>query len=510
MKTAILRLAMVLLPLLSGGLGLSADVIVEYHASVTAQASTQSLAPYMLGSWNEGRYAEGNGIWQEAGLIKRLDRSRRFDWSVGLDYIAGVGQKTEYARWEASAETWGKSAARRNAFRLQQLFGELKYRAAFLTLGMKASHSLIIDDRLSSGDLTRSNNATPVPGIGAGFLDFVDIPFTKGWVQINGEIMYGKMTDSGFKRDEFNYYSGGLSQDLWYNYKRCYFRTNPDKNFHITIGMQAAGMFAGSYTYYSHGKVVSTVHRGLKWGDVFQMFFPREGGENYYTGSHLGSWDFKADYKIGDGSVVSAYFEWPWEDGSGIGRKNGWDGLWGLQYVFPEKWAVSKAVVEYLDFTNQSGPIHFDPEDHPFNPITGLAQGGDNYYNNEYYGAYSNYGMGIGSPFLISPIYNLNGSLAYLHNRARGFHVGVEGSPAEWIDYRVKAGYQVAGGSGRLPDYRKKSCTSAMLDVRTRPFRRTPALEIGLKMAFDKGELRGDNFGTQLQIVYSGLFKSKR
>lgn len=510
MKTTIFRLAFVALLILGCGLCSSADVTVEYHAGVSAQSSSGTLAPYMLGSWNQGRYAEGNGIWQEAGLVKRLDMSKRFDWSVGLDYIMGIGRKTDYARWETYTETWGESRAGRSALRLQQLFVEIKHRAAYLTVGMKGSHSLIVDDQISSGDLTRSNNATPIPGIGAGFLGFVDIPFTKGWLQINGEIMYGKLMDSGFKREEFNYYSGGLSQNLWYNYKRCYFRTDPEKNFHITIGMQAAGMFAGSYYQYMNGQLVSSVHRGFKFADVLQMFFPREGGENYYTGNHLGTWDFKADYRMRDGGCLSAYFEWPWEDGSGIGRMNGWDGLWGIQYTFPGKGPVSKAVMEYLDFTNQSGPIHFDPEDNPFNPITGHAQGGDNYYNNDYYGAYTNYGMGIGTPFLMSPIYNLNGSLAYLHNRARGFHVAVEGSPAEWVDYRVMAGYQKAGGSGRLPAYRRKGTSSAMLEVRMRPFRRIPGLEVGVRMAFDKGDLRGDNFGTQLRMTYRGLYKSSR
>ncbi|MDE5880689.1 MAG: capsule assembly Wzi family protein, partial [Muribaculaceae bacterium] len=414
-----------------------AEVPVEYHASVTAQASSESLAPYMLGSWNEGRYAEGSGIWQEAGILKRLDMSKRFNWSAGFDYLAGVGQKTDYARWDDKTSTWGESAARRNAFRIQQLFGELKYRAVYLTLGMKYSHSLIVDDHLSSGDLTRSNNATPIPGIGAGFIDFVNIPFTKGWLQINGEIMYGRMMDSRFKKREFNFYDGVFSQDLYYNYKRCYFRTNPDKNFHIIIGMQAAGMFGGWDAKYKSGKIIRSEDRGFKLADVFQMFFPREGGENYYTGNHLGTWDFKANYKLRDGSRLSAYFEWPWEDGSGIGRMNGWDGLWGIQYDFCRRGIVSKAVVEYLDFTNQSGPIHYDPEDNPFNPITGHAQGEDNYYNNDYYGAYTNYGMSIGTPFLMSPLYNQNGSLAYLHNRARGFHVALEGNPTEWLDYRI-------------------------------------------------------------------------
>lgn len=483
-----------------------AEVSVEYHASVTAQASSKSLAPYMLGSWNQGRYAEGNGIWQEAGISKPLDTSRRFSWSAGFDYLAGVGEKTEYARWNEDAQTWGVNAARRNAFRITQLFGQLKYRAVYLTVGMKDSHSLIVDDRLSSGDLTRSNNASPIPGISAGFLDFVDIPFTNGWVQINGEIMYGKMMDSEFKRREFNYYSGVYANGIYYNYKRCYFRTDPDKNFHVTVGMQAAAFYGGTSYTYIRGQLRDSEHHGSGLKDMLQAFLPMEGGEDYYSGSHLGSWDLKATYRLRDDSRINAYFEWPWEDGSGIGKMNGWDGLWGIQYDFGNKGIVSKAAVEYLDFTNQSGPIHFDPEDKPDSPLTGLAQGADNYYNNDYYGAYSNFGMSIGTPFLLAPIYNRNGSLAFLHNRARGFHAAVEGNPTDRVSYRLMVGYQTAGGSGHVPDFRKSHNTSAMIEGNVRPIGKLPQLELGLTMAFDKGTLRGDNFGARLQVSYCGDF----
>lgn len=486
--------------------GTRAEVPVEYHASVTAQASSKSLAPYMLGSWNQGRYAEGNGIWQEAGISKPLDTSRRFSWSAGFDYLAGVGEKTEYARWNEDAQTWGVNAARRNAFRITQLFGQLKYRAVYLTVGMKDSHSLIVDDRLSSGDLTRSNNASPIPGISVGFLDFVDIPFTKGWVQINGEIMYGKMMDSEFKGREFNHYSGVYANGIYYNYKRCYFRTNPDKNFHVTVGMQAAAFYGGTSYTYIRGQLRDTEHHGSGLKDMLQAFLPMEGGEDYYSGSHLGSWDLKATYRLRDDSRINAYFEWPWEDGSGIGKMNGWDGLWGIQYDFGNKGIVSKAAVEYLDFTNQSGPIHFDPEDKPDSPLTGLAQGADNYYNNDYYGAYSNFGMSIGTPFLLAPIYNRNGSLAFLHNRARGFHAAVEGNPTDRVSYRLMVGYQTAGGSGHVPDFRKSHNTSAMIEGNVRPIGKLPQFELGLTMAFDKGTLRGDNFGARLQVSYCGDF----
>lgn len=486
-----------------------ADVPFTYHVSVTGQASSKSLAPYMLGSWNDGRYVEGSGIWQEAGIDKALDLSKRFSWSVGLDYIAGGGSKTYYDRWMESDNEWGRHPASLPKIRLQQLFAQVKFRQVYLTVGMKYSHSKIVDDELSIGDLTRSNNAIPVPGIAGGFLDFQNIPFTNGWVQIDGEIMYGKMMDSNFKKAEFNYYNGIEAINLWYNYKRCYFRTNPNKNFHLTVGMQAASFDGGATFTYKNGQLVESEIRGFNLEDVLQMFFPRPGGESYYAGSHLGSWDLKAVYKFRDESKVSAYFEWPWEDGSGIGKMNGWDGLWGVKYDFARKGIVTKALVEYLDFTNQSGPMHFDPEDSSGAPVAGHAQGADDYYNNDFYGAYSNYGMSIGTPFLVAPIYNRNGVLRFSHTRARGFHIAVAGNPCNWLSYRAMMGYEKAGGSGRLPAYRRLESTSAMIEANMIPVRNMPGLEMNFRLAFDAGKLRGNNWGARLQMTYSGGFKIK-
>lgn len=510
MKCTILRCLVGLMAIVTGRNTSVADEPFHYHASLTAQSSSKSLAPYMLGSWNEGRYVEGTGIWQEAGFARNLDMSKRFSWSLGFDYLLGIGSKPVYDRWVEADKEWTTHSAHLPNFRLQQLFAQIKFRAVYMTVGIKSTPSLLVDDNLSSGDLTRSNNAAPILGVAGGFVDFQDIPFTKDWVQIDGEIMYGKLTDSKFRRAEFNYYSGDISQDILYHYKRCYFRTNPDKNFYVTIGMQSAGLFGGTTFKYQNGVIYKTMHRGFRLKDVLQMFFPREGGENYYTGAHLGSWDFKADYRLRDGSKLSAYFEWPWEDGSGIGRMNGWDGIWGIQYNFAKAGIVSKILFEYIDFTNQSGPIHYDPEDNPYNPITGHAQGADDYYNNNYYGAYTNYSMGIGTPFLVAPIYNTDGSLAYLHNRARGFHAALEGNPADWISYQVKIGYQLAGGYGAVPAYRRISSTSGMVAVAAHPFRKQPQWEMGLKLAFDMGKLRGDNFGAQLQVAYHGLFTLKK
>ncbi|MBD5234272.1 MAG: capsule assembly Wzi family protein [Bacteroidales bacterium] len=480
----------------------------DYSASLSANASTGAYAPYMIGSWNSGRVNGANGIWQDGLIKKDLDLTKRFSWGMGFEYIAGYGSAAPYDRYESATETWTTNHVRQAPFRLLQLYAELKYRSVYLIVGPKERHSRIVDDQLSSGDITRSNNAMPIPGAAAGFLDFQDIPFTNGWVQIDGEIMYGRTFDKDYKQSTFNYYSGLLSLDNWYTYKRCYFRTKPTQPFSIIVGMQAAGMFAGYATHYRFGKITREENRGFHIRDLWDMFFPREGsGESFYKGNSLGSWDFKARYNFKNGSTLAAYFEWPWEDGSGIGRRNGWDGLWGVQYNFPSNKGIGKVLFEYFDFTNQSGPIHWSPTDHPGSDIEGFkATGGDNYYNNDFYGPYSNFGMSIGSPFPVSPVYNKDGMPNFTHNRARGVHAAVSGNILPTLGYVAKFSWQEAGGTGRYPGKEILYDTSAMIGADWKPSVKIP-LTLRLKVAFDTGRLRGDNFGAMLTAVYDGSFK---
>ncbi len=494
-------------------LAASADSISSfyYRTSLIANASTGDFAPYMLGSWNYGKITEKSGIWNNGYIAKPLDRSSRFSWSAGFEYMLGYGSAAHYDDYRTMPDGRpAKRAVRQSPARIQQLFGEIKYRGVYLLAGMKERHSILLDDRLSSGDLVRSNNARPIPGAAIGFIDFQDIPFTNGWVQIDGEIMYGRFCDTRFEEKRFNYYSGYLDGDLMYTYKRCYFRTKPDQPLSVTLGMQTAAEFGGYTHFYRSGELVETMNRGFHFRDILDMFLPLEGnGEDYYKGNSLGSWDFKARYVLPSGSKISAYFQWPFEDGSGIGRQNGWDGLWGLQYDFAPGKAVASVVVEYLDFTNQSGPVHWATGDNPGTDVNHEITGGDNYYNNNYYGAYANYGMSIGTPFLMSPLYNLNGFLEYMHNRARGFHAAVGGNLGT-IAYRAMLSYQKAGGMGRIPAPRKLHDTSAMLEAVWTPARKLPGLRVKAAIALDKGNLRGNNFGALMSVSYSGSFKFRK
>lgn len=491
-----------------------ATVPLEWDASLTANVSSGDFAPYYIGSLNGGRVVRANGVLAEGAAKVDIDRSKRLSWGAGIDIIAGYSSANDYARWDASTQSWTLHSNRPATAWVQQLYAEVKYRGVLLRAGQHDARSALLDENLSSGDLTRSGNARGIPGVSLGFIDFQDIPFTNGWVQIDGVVEYGRFTDDGFTHSQYNYYNWMITSDVNYTYKRCYFRTKPSQPFSVTLGMQTAGQFGGSTFFYSGGENYRTEVRGFRFADVFKMFLPiQDNGNNFYEGNSLGSWDFKARYRLRGGHELSFAFQWPWEDGSGIGRRNGWDGLWGLYYHAPDKQFVSGAAVEYLDFRNQSGPIHWAPGDTPGTTITGQATGGDNYYNNDTYCCYANYGMAIATPFLVSPVYNLNGYPAFLRNCARGIHMAVTGYITPRIDYSVKYSWQQAWGRGRLPQPYSSIDNSVLVHAGWDAQAVAPGLRVEASLAIDAGRLRGNNTGALIKIAYSGfsqLFNKKQ
>ena len=187
---------------------------IEYSAEVIANASSGDWAPYMIGSWNSGRVTEASGGWLDLSARKSLDLGKRFSWSAGVEAIFGGGTRAEYERYNAADNTYYMHREGTAPARLLQLWGEVKFRGGFAMAGMRAERSLIVAEGLSSGDITRSENARPIPGVTVGFVDFQNIPFTKGWVQIEGQIMYGRMTDTGWKESHFNYLNHFIAGDL--------------------------------------------------------------------------------------------------------------------------------------------------------------------------------------------------------------------------------------------------------------------------------------------------------
>ena len=488
-----------------------------YSFGIVGNAGNSELAPYYISSNCGGTTTQQYSVLAYALLQRNIDTRKRFAWGAGLEAWGGYASSAGYQRYvgDGQFETQKQHPAR---VWLQQAYLSAKYRGIFAVAGQAGKVSPIVDDALSSGDLVWSNNSRPPVGLRAGFIDFQNIPFTKGWLQIQGEFGYFRELDDKWLENHYNYYNHFITTDVWLHYKSLHLRTNPDQPLVFTIGAQSACQFGGKADYYENGHVTRTVKMDADLKAFWRTFIAGSGGnsagDSFVEGNHLGTWDIALQYNLSNYQHLRAYTQWLWEDGSGIGKMNGFDGLWGIEFRQNGSNLVSGAVIEYIDFTNQSGPIHWTPNDHPGTPITSHSSGADDYYNNYIYNGYQSRGMSIGSPFVKSPLYNRDGYMRYRDNVLRGFHAAIEGWFTNEWHYLLQASYRKAWGTPIIPRVGSADDFSMAMSVNYAPYWlrgvKVDGLLVGATVAIDRGSLYGNNWGGRLVISYSGNFNIKR
>ena len=485
------------------------EVTFDYSAGATINAGGGKFAPYYMASMRGGTVTQPNSALVSATLGHEMDTTRRFSWGCGVEVWGGYASSTKYERYDEPTGTWRENSQHPPRLWLQQLHGEVKWRGVFLMLGMKRYGSYITNDELSSGDLVLSANARPAPGVRAGFVNYQTFPGTKGWLQVIGEVAYYKMNDTKWLENHFNYYNKFLTTGIWFHYKSIYFRSNPNKPFVVTLGTQSSCQFGGLNRTYVNGVVTNEIKMDVKFKTFVRTIFAGRGGNNpgdvFAEGNHLGTIDLCLEYKFRNGSKIKGYLQAPWEDGSGLKKANGIDGLWGLEYNSGKPALLRGAVLEFISLKNQSGPLHFNANDYGGSPIEGKATGCDDYYNNYTYNGYAAFGMSLGSPFVRSPLYNTDGYMAFTDNLVRGFHLGLAGDLTKELSYRALVSYRKSWGTPFVPRLEPVHDTSVMIEAAYRPMR-VSGLSVKLSAALDRGNLYGDNTGAMLTVNYSGDF----
>lgn len=509
MKSQILLLAAILC--LSITTPASAQYSLHAYGGLDANVGSHEFAPFYMSTNRHGTLTQSKGLLLHVGAEDSLSTDRRFDFSWGVEAWGGITSKADYRRWNISDGRFLYHGERPASIWLQQLYGEVKYHSLVLSVGMKSRGSAMLNQELSSGDLIWSGNAKGVPEVRLGFVDFQDIPFINGWVQADICLSYGKFVDRDWVENHYSYYRGKINPNPLWTYKRLYLRTKPSKPFSFQFGFQLSGFFGGTTYTYDKGVITEQTNNPENLKQFFKMLLPLSGNSegNYVAGDHKGSWDGCARYRFRNGDELKGYFEWFWEDGSGLVKNNGWDGLWGLEYKSSKRWWIDGAVVEYLDFTHQSGPIHYDPSDATGIPIDNQVRGRDNYYDSWYYRAYANYGMTIGTPLVMGPVYNTDGSSSLLAPRVRAIHLAVEGSIGSDIDYTVKYSHRKAWGNpNTYTMVYPRHADSWMVAATYRPSK-IKGLSLNLQLAFDHGTLPTNAAGVLLGITYDKIFNIK-
>ena len=407
---------------------------------------------------------QSNGYLRGGVFYKDTINNWKLD--AGLDIGAGIGFET--------------------AVMVQHAYVDARYRWLGIWAGCKELESAMLNQELTSGGLTWSGNARPIPQVSVGIFDYT--PIAKR-VQIKGEISYGWFTDGRLQRRMVEL-PHSYTNKVKYHHKSLFFRFgNPKNRWSFELGITMDDQFGGYQI-----KQDEIIDLGNSPKEYINALIPRNGGEGvYFAGNYLGSEHFKLSYRH-DSFTLSAYLENYFDDLSGMGKQNGLDGLWGIEFKTENRQAIKGIVFEYFQSTHQSGPMH--GVDFTVVEKTG---GADDYYNHYAYSGWSHGGWSNGTPLIASPIYNDDGYLGFYFNRVKAVHLGWKGDIAKEWSYRAKLSFNRTWGTPFIPSAEILENFSTFVEFKYLP-NRWKGWSVVASGAFDIGGIYGDNLGFQLKI----------
>lgn len=470
------------------------DSIYHYMAEFQATMSSGKSTPFWLVNNRQGLSSldKHNG-YLRGGFFREFQMDRRFSWDFGVDLVVPYNYTSHFV--------------------VQQLYAGVRYRSLSLTIGSQEWTNGIVSSELSSGDMLFSQNSRPIPQARLEMKEYNFVPWTKQWLAVKGYFSFGAYTDSKWERNHTGP-DGDWSEHRLFHSKGVFLRGgNPDR-FPLTVdgGLEMGAQFGG--TCYRKNPItgdrdVIKFTHSLK--DIIKVIIPSSGGSaddpnqmgeiTNVLGNHVGQWSLAVNWTPKNQDwAARVYYEHFFEDHSQMLFDHAWkDMLLGVQLTLPQNPFVSKFVYEYLITKDQSGAVYWDhlPE------IDSQISGRDDYYNQGLYGNWQHWGMGTGNPLLISPIYNADGSLFFMHNRIKGHHFGWEGRPHPDVDYRVLMSLTRSWGTYRSPTPDILHNFNALLEVSYRPHQ-LKGWKATLGLAADAGKLLGKSFGAQLTISKTG------
>lgn len=502
-----------LLTLLLGGftpeaMGKIKNDSLQYRVEASASVAPEGAMPLWLVSNKYGLSSlqDASGYLRFGVKQPSFEFSKSADWKLGYgaDLVVPVNYTTE------NIET-GKQ---RTNFIVQQLYADLDYKWLRLSVGAKERPMEMKHQALSSGSQTFGINARPVPEIRLEIPEYVSLTGKSNpWFAIKGHFGFGMLTDGSWQ-DAYVPESGRWADGVLLHTKAGYMRLGNPEKFPLILegGLEMATQFGG--TIYNPTGRAGHYGEKLEMGqgpkDFIDAIFGQgsdatDGNFLNAQGNTLGSWLFSLTYQAKDWSV-RAYYDHFFEDHSMMFFQYGWlDGMVGIECKFPKNKFVNTLVYEYVKTDYQAGPVYHDhtPE------IPDQVSGRDNYYNHNLYAGWQHWGQAMGNPLFTSPLYAKTGDLTFLSNRFVAHHFGIEGTPADGLNYRLLLSYATHLGTYTDPYLKRKYMTSGLaeLNYNFNHFKclRNKGWEATTAVAFDQGEQIGDNLGFTFSIKKTGL-----
>ncbi len=484
-KKKIWRPIVLVLTLLLAGSALRAQSrLPTGYAELGGLASSARQTPFWLRA-NQFGTVPGESPTGTLRLGGRLDyrrdtlpRQRRFDWGF-------------------SAEVVGNGGATRQLL-LPEAYAKIRYGMVELWAGRRREVLGILDTTLTSGGISWSGNALPMPKIQLAVPEYLPLNFLGSFVALKGFYAHG-------------WYNAPYIRGAFLHQKALYGRFGkPAARLHLHLGLVHHVQWGGQADYLKtspfavNGKLTTDLGdylRGVVLGKISDE--QRNGrytgfdGENR-IGNHVGHYDIALDLRL-RGSSLLFYNQHPFEDTSGLLFLNLPDGLYGLRWRNERggtaRFQLRRVLLEWLYTKNQAGSS--------FDIAGSRFKGGDNYFNHsQYVEGWSYFDRALGTPFLplaSEVVPGLRAGFFFPNNRVEAYHAGAEALLAGRVLMGLKLSYSRNFGTYSVPFSEVVPQFSSLLDVRL-PVDWLGGADLTGRVAWDTGRLYPPTLGAFLGL----------
>ena len=346
---------------------------------------------------------------------------------------------------------------------------------------------------LSSGSLSISGNAQPVPNIQFWSPEYLSLPYSNESIAVKAGLSHGWFTGD-------RWIDNTLLHEKW-----TYIRFGgPDDSVSLYGGLIHQVLWGGSLDPDSAGSEPARA----SWSNFIRVLTARSGGDDApetdqlnVIGDQLGTYDIGFSWNH-EHVKIEGYYQHFFEDGSGMRWRNGLDGLFGIAGTAEHGIPIVPSMLTYERIlTNYQSGQFLDATVDGEKVVLG---GQDSYYHNGVYRT----GWSHQDRILGTPLFVLQGTGAQARiasNRIRGHHVGVGGSVTEDIEYRLLSShawhYPAYAEETIVADDRQKlQQWNALVEVAYQfPYQQSQA-KVLARIGWDIGSVYDDTWGAGLGL----------
>lgn len=447
----------------------------------TTQIASDSTLPFWFTANRHGKVKKYDSFWNISDISIGQTNKQNEELAVGYTW----GGSLIYALGESDFY-----------YQLNQIYAGISVKNWALTAG--AFYDPICHAGLSTtnGNLARSRNARPYPMIRLSTLTYKPVPLLNDWLRFKAEYDEGILNDNRYVHN------------ARIHHKSLYFFIQPSLSWAVHAGFEHYVMWGGTSKDEEIGKMPQNFRAYLRYitGTSGDDDFPQT-DQNNVSGNQLGTYQLEAKKKI-VGADITFYLSHPFEDLSGVNWRNWPDNLLGLHLHFKNKkpWRKQWLTDIVYEFTNTRQQSIRDSL-YEWNETFGEweRQEEDNYFNHSIYKSGLTYHQQVMASPLFFPVlldedgvsnnrYALNSTRFYAH------HIGFKGYlHSEHFQWKGLLTYIRHSGTYSEPFSPAREQLSGLIDLQyANPWF---PVELGLSVAFDKGNVIHDNWGLEFRIA---------